>query len=88
MLTNFIKTGNPSPQNTPDTSDYANFTWPNPSKSTPHTHVKLHKTPKIHESFDEEVIEFWGGLIKEFGDSVIRNIHFGEHEEGLKHEEL
>ncbi|CAD5225532.1 unnamed protein product [Bursaphelenchus okinawaensis] len=68
---NFFKTGNPS---------FDDVEWPQVTSENYCVNVALLPESKINPKFegDQKALEFWLGMIEEFGDSVIRTIHGGQ----------
>ncbi|CAD5223852.1 unnamed protein product [Bursaphelenchus okinawaensis] len=71
----FVKTGNPSTDQ---------ISWPSISKQNPFKHVHLEAKAEVKDTFDQKLVDFWLKMREDFGDIVVRNIHFGyyvdEHE--------
>ncbi|CAD5231188.1 unnamed protein product [Bursaphelenchus xylophilus] len=69
-IENFVKTGNPS---------IPGVEWPRITKEAPFRHVHLDDKAEVRDTFDEELLDFWLKMREDFGDIVVRNIHFGNY---------
>uniref|UniRef100_A0A1I7RTM0 COesterase domain-containing protein n=1 Tax=Bursaphelenchus xylophilus TaxID=6326 RepID=A0A1I7RTM0_BURXY len=65
-----LKTINPS---LPDVD------WPRITKDSPFRHVHLENKAVVRETYDEDLLRFWLKMREDFGDIVVRNIHFGNY---------